>query len=532
MVCKMDNEKEVRAVKVIPATIDPKTRMKKGTDRKRRVAGYGRVSTDKDEQFTSFEAQVDYYTEYIQKNPSWEFVKVYSDDGITGTKTKGRDGFNEMIADALDGKIDLIITKSISRFARNTVDSLITIRKLKEVGCECYFEKENIYTFDSKGELFLTIMASMAQEESRSISENIKWGIQKKFAAGRVSLGYSTFLGYQKGKDRNHPLEIIPEEAHIIRRIYSEFISGYSAFLIAKGLTRDGIPTPAGKEEWHGTTVVSILKNEKYKGSALLQKSFVVDYLSKVSKKNEGELPQYYVDESHQGIIGKQEWELVQQEIKRRKSINGKYCGIFIFCSRLICGDCGAFYGAKVWDSTNKYRRTVWQCNRKYGNTTTCSTPHLVESEIKERFLHVFHKKYCPGKQLTTDAHLMIKILANQQQIQSEINMVKGELATLKILITASEDKCMLNSDNKKLYRGYLQRDDELSKKLECLIKEKHQNKCKRQAMRKVINEILIRDEPIQYFDDKLWIAAIEYVIVEPCGNMKFIFRDGEVLDG
>lgn len=174
----------------------------------------------------------------------------------------------------------------------------------------------------------------------------------------------------------------------------------------------------------------------------------------------------------------------------------------------------------------------MWQCNRKYGNTTTCSTPHLVESEIKERFLHVFHKKYCPGKQLTTDAHLMIKMLTSQKQIQSEINVVKSELCTLRILITVSEDKGMTNNDSKKQYRNYMQRDAELSQKLECLVMQKQQDKRKRQAMRKATKAILNRSEPIQLFDDKLWIAAIECVIVEPNGVLKFIFRDGEVLDG
>jgi DNA invertase Pin-like site-specific DNA recombinase len=177
-------------VKVIPATFNPLTRRPIQQVSRRRVAGYARVSTDSDEQFTSYEAQLDYYTKFISDNPEWQFVKVYTDEGISGLNTKKRDGFNEMIDDALDGKIDLIITKSVSRFARNTVDSLSTIRKLKEKGVECYFEKEQIYTFDGKGELLLTIMASLAQEESRSISENVTWGRRKQFSDGKVCLPY------------------------------------------------------------------------------------------------------------------------------------------------------------------------------------------------------------------------------------------------------------------------------------------------------------------------------------------------------
>ena len=188
-------------VTMIPATINPLTHLPSMAAQKRRVAGYARASTDSNEQFTSYEAQVDYYTKFIQSKPEWEFVKVYTDEGVSGTNTKRREGFKEMITDALDGKIDLIVTKSVSRFARNTVDSLVTIRKLKENGVECYFEKENIWTFDSKGELLLTIMSSLAQEESRSISENVTWGHRKRFADGKVSFAYSRFLGYDKAPD-------------------------------------------------------------------------------------------------------------------------------------------------------------------------------------------------------------------------------------------------------------------------------------------------------------------------------------------
>ena len=194
-----------RKVTVIPPTINPLTRISNTTVKKRRTAGYARVSTDKDKQFTSYEAQIDYYTSFIKNHSDWEFVKVYTDEGISGLNTKKRDGFNEMISDALAGKIDLIITKSVSRFARNTVDSLVTISKLKDKGVEVYFEKENIWTFDSKGELLLTIMSSLAQEESRSISENVTWGQRKRFSDGKVSLPYKHFLGYERGENKGDP---------------------------------------------------------------------------------------------------------------------------------------------------------------------------------------------------------------------------------------------------------------------------------------------------------------------------------------
>ena len=284
----------------IPAKFHPITHLPETKVQKRRVAAYARVSTDSEEQQTSYAAQVDRYTKYIQERADWEFVAVYTDEGISALNTKHRDGFNRMVADALDGKIDLIVTKSVSRFARNTVDSLTTVRKLKEKGVEVFFEKENIYTFDSKGELLLTIMSSLAQEESRSISENVTWGQRKRFADGKVNLPYKQFLGYRKGVD-GLP-EIVPEEAVIVRRIYARFMEGLTPCAIAKELTADGIPTPSGKPNWPTSTVESILQNEKYKGAALLQKCFTVDFLTKKQKVNEGEVPQYYVEHSHEPI--------------------------------------------------------------------------------------------------------------------------------------------------------------------------------------------------------------------------------------
>lgn len=280
---------KAKNVTVIPATLNIHTKTPTKERVRRRVAAYARVSTDSEEQFTSYEAQVDYYTRFIQENPDWDFVEVYTDEGISAVNTKRRDGFNRMIRDALAGKIDLIVTKSVSRFARNTVDSLTTIRKLKEAGCECFFQKENIMTFDSKGELLITIMSSLAQEESRSISENVTWGQRKRFSDGKVSIPYGQFLGYHKGAD-GLP-EIVPEEAEIVKRIYREFLQGKSTNAIATMLTKEGIPTPGKRTVWQRATVESILRNEKYKGSALLQKSFTVDFLTKKTKINEGRFP-------------------------------------------------------------------------------------------------------------------------------------------------------------------------------------------------------------------------------------------------
>lgn len=316
-------------VTTIPATISRFTAATINEKKKRRTAAYARVSTDSEEQLTSYTAQVDYYTNYIRGRDDWEFVGVYTDEGITGTNTKHREGFKRMVADALVGKIDLIVTKSVSRFARNTVDSLTTVRQLKKKGVEIYFEKENIWTLDSKGELLITIISSLAQEESRSISDNCTWGQRKRFADGKVTVPFNRFLGYDRGPDGN--LVVNPEEAVTIRRIYSMFLQGMSPYGIATKLTADGIKSPGGKEKWNAGAVHSILTNEKYKGDALLQKSYTVDFLTKKKKINEGEIPQYYVEGNHEAIISPEVFEQVQRELERRKSSNGRHTAVFTF---------------------------------------------------------------------------------------------------------------------------------------------------------------------------------------------------------
>ena len=340
-----------KSVITIPATISKFTAAPLTSRKKRKVAAYARVSTDHEEQQSSYEAQVDYYTQYIRERDDWEFVAVYADEGITGCNTKKRDGFNSMVEDALAGKIDLIVTKSVSRFARNTVDSLTTIRKLKEHGIEVYFEKEGIWTFDSKGELLLTIMSSLAQEESRSISENCTWGQRKRFADGKVTVPFKRFLGYDRGPDGN--LVVNEEQAKIVRRIFGMFLTGMSPAMIAHTLTKEGIPTPGGNHKWYASFIRSILANEKYKGDALLQKVYTTDFLTKKKKKNNGEVPQYYVKDNHTAIIDEKTFALVQTKLAGRTPGQNRLSSVSIFSSKIVCGDCGGWYGPKVWHSTD-----------------------------------------------------------------------------------------------------------------------------------------------------------------------------------
>lgn len=352
---------------------------------KLRVAAYARVSTEQDEQESSYEAQVDFYTRYIGNNPDWEFIKVFSDRGITGTNTKNREEFNQMVELALNGGIDLILTKSISQFARNTVDTLQTVRKLKAAGVEVIFEKENLHTFDPKCEVMLTIMSSLAQEESRSMSENIRWAQRKNMQEGKVFVAYSRFLGYCKGVDGH--MKIVEEEAEIVRKIYSLFLDGWTIRHIADYLTDNNIPTPSGKEKWAVSTVKSILSNEKYRGDALLQKTYTVDYLTKEVRKNEGELRQYLVENSHDAIIKPEIFDKVQELLKQNQKRRSKVRTNHPFAGKIICGDCGEYYGHKVWRirSTGE-RYDVWYCNHKYNGESVCMTPCLKETEICAAF--------------------------------------------------------------------------------------------------------------------------------------------------
>lgn len=386
-------------IEVIQATKPLQSPTDTIADRKIRVAAYARVSTEQDEQQNSYEAQVDYYTRYITNNPNWIFVGVFSDEGISGTNTKKREGFNRMIEFALNGEIDLILTKSISRFARNTVDTLKTVRELKSVGVEVVFEKENLHTMDPKCEVMLTIMSSLAQEESRSISENVRWGIHKSMQDGKVNLAYAHFLGYQKGPD-GRP-EIVEEEAAIVRDIYEMYLAGKSIQAIADTLTKRNIPTPAGRERWSISTVRSILSNEKYKGEALLQKTYTADYLTKEVRKNNGEMMSIRVRKSHEAIIDPETFDYVQELLQARKNRKAKVQSKHPFAGRIICGDCGGFYGHKVWRvrSTGE-RYDVWYCNHKYDNAK-CHTPRLKEDEIKELFVKMQLKRGIPDPPFT-----------------------------------------------------------------------------------------------------------------------------------
>ena len=494
---------------------------------KRRVAAYARVSTDSDEQFTSFEAQVKYYTNQITGNPGWTMVDVYCDEGVTGTNTKKREGFNCMVADALGGKIDLIITKSISRFARNTVDTLTAVRQLKDKGVEVYFEKENIYTMDSKGELLITIMSSLAQEESRSISENVAWGKRAKCEEGKVYLPYKQFLGYEKGPD-GQP-QIVAEQAKTVRLIYALFLEGLMPSGVAKRLEAIGILSPAGKQRWQPGTVESILTNEKYKGDALLQKTFCVDFLTKKMKRNEGELPQYYVEQSHPAIVSPEVFDEVQQELKRRRE--ARYVGRSgCFSSKIICGECGSYFGRKVWHSNDKYRTVIWRCQHKYDNGEPCKTPHVTEDQIKAGFVEEFNRLAADKTTVLEDIRILIDTLTDTKTLDrdeataiSEIEIVAG---LIRKLVDENAHSAIEPDEYDRRYNELLARYDKAKARVPEIGERRSARKARKRDL-EAFYKVLKMTGPLAEFDEGVWNVAVERALVYSNGLVTFAFQNG-----
>ncbi len=516
-------------VTVIPATVCAQTHLPVQQKARRRVAAYARVSTDSEEQLTSYEAQVDYYTDFIQSHPEWEFVSVYTDEGVSGLGTRKRDGFNQMIKDALAGRINLIVTKSVSRFARNTVDSLTTIRKLKEKGVEVYFEKEGIWTFDSKGELLITLMSSLAQEESRSISENVTWGQRKRMADGKVTIPYKHFLGYRKGPD-GLP-EIVPEEAELVRRIYRMFIEGMAVSRIARTLTDEGIPTPGGKQKWQNSVIESILTNEKYKGDARLQKQFTTDFLTKKMKVNEGEVPQYYVRNSHPAIIEPGAWDAVQKEMQRRKADpRQRYCNS-PFSGKIICGDCGCVYGSKVWHSTDQYKRVIWQCNGKFKGEEKCSTPHLTEDQIKDAFREAVSRLITDRTTLLEDGRLLKDALTDCSSIDKKLTDTEREMVIVAGMIESCvRENAVTAQDQEEYNRRYddlIRRFESLQAKQAALQDEQAERERKADVLNAFLFELTEMDDLDMEFSPRRWNAIVDHVTVHSDGRLVFCFQNG-----
>lgn len=530
----------VRKVTVIPpiAEMQGESRIDM---RPKRVAAYCRVSTDREEQEHSFETQKAMYTEMIMMKPTWQMAGIYADEGITGTVAKKRPGFMKMIEDCRKGKIDMIVTKSVSRFSRNNLDCLMYVRELKQLGIPIIFEKEGINTIQVSSELLLTLFGALSQAESESISMNVKLGIRQSLKNGNVRFSYKTFLGYRKGVD-GQP-EIVPEQADIVRRIYNDFLAGATYLEIAKRLTEENVPTMGGGNRWFSERIKSILKNEKYKGDALLQKTYITDPISKRVKKNNGELPMYYVENSHPAIIERRIFDRVQEEIARRagkkkvkqtgtKTELGRYSGKYALTELLYCGECGTPYRRCTW-SRNGKKKIVWRCVSRldYGKKYCKNSPSVEESRLHNAIAAAITKKANSeeiniggimdhiesfGSQRDTDG-----IIQRQRRI-AEIEKVIDDLARLNSDEAQSGE---LDYKFSELYAELYSVKDEL---------EEMQNGASAldgdmlNEMREVVTGL--KNHPVEY-DDKVVRQLIDCIKVMSADTIKICFKDGTVTE-
>ena len=469
------------------------------------------VSTDSEEQASSYEVQVEHYTQFIEKNPEWELAGIFADDGISGTNTKKREEFNRMIEACMAGHIDMIITKSISRFARNTLDCLKYIRKLKEKNIPVFFEKENINTMDSKGEVLLTIMASLAQQESQSLSQNIKLGLQYRYQNGEVQVNHNRFLGYTKDEDGH--LIIEPTEAEVVKRIYREYLEGSSLLQIGRGLEADGILTAAGKAKWRPETLRKILQNEKYIGDALLQKNYTVDFLNKKRVQNHGIVPQYYVENSHSPIIPRDLYMQVQEEMVRRANLHSGekrkkrvYSSKYALSSIVYCPKCGDIYRRIAWNNRGKHS-TVWRCcTRVEHGPTACDAPTIQESKLQAAVIKAINLT------LGDRESMMATLQENVEAVIRQEDEISSEGIEAKLLELQKELLKLTNS--KKDYNSVADEIDRLRELKQNALVESAEREGLKQRIRQMREFLEQQSTEVTEYDELLVRRLIEKVTV------------------
>jgi hypothetical protein len=375
-------------------------------------------------------------------------------------------------------------------------------------------------------------MSSLAQEESRSISENVTWGHRKRFADGKVSFAYSRFLGYEKGPDGT--IVVVPEQAQTVKLIYKLFLDGMTMHTIAKELTQRSIKTPGGKDNWSQSTVRSILTNEKYKGDALLQKSYTVDFLTKKTKTNEGEVPQYYVENNHEAIIAPQLFDLVQAEIAKRNKGKERYSGVSIFSTKIQCAECGGWYGSKVWHSNDKYRRIIYQCNNKFRNNTGCSTPHLTEYEIKDYFIKAVNHLISEKDEILANIELIRQTLCDNTEFIAKRDTLQDEI-TITVELTQNtvleNTRVAQNQDEyNKRYNGLVERYEKLKAQYEKICTEISERDARYEQMGRFITVLNEQDDVITEFDDALWGSLVDKLVIHSKEDVDVVFKDGTEL--
>ncbi len=511
--------------------------------RQKRVVAYCRVSTKEEEQLNSYEAQLAYYTEYIRKNPDWSYAGIYADKGITGTSVKRRDEFNKMIRLCKKGRVDMIITKSVSRFARNTVDCLKNTRLLKSLGVDVYFEEQGIHSTQPGAEFYITIYGSIAQSESENISENVKWGKAQSAKEGKVPFAYKNFLGYEKGPDGTPVIN--EEQAKTVRFIYERFLAGDSMQTISRKLMEKKVLTPAGKEYWAFTTIRSILTNEKYMGDAIINKTYVVDCLSKKTKVNKGERAKYYVENNHPAIIDKLTFGKVQEELAKRRGkpkpnekviTQGKYSSKYALSELIVCGECKTPYRRSVWRRRNGKLRYVWRCKNRidFGNRYCHESPTIDESAIHSALMSAI-KDLAQGSGTVVDTlKLHIAMGLDIQNGQDEENSIMIRLKEIQVEIRKMISEVSANMVES-FYDTQIQslalEQAELQTRLEEIRGQKEKQAIRQSRLEDIYTIVDgLKNHPLEY-DDELIRQMIDTIVVLSKDKIRIVFKGGLEID-
>ena len=531
-----------RRIHVIPATKQAAA-PGRASGRRQRVAAYCRVSTDSEEQLTSYTAQKAYYTQKIDENPDWEMAGIFADKGITGTSMKKRVEFKKMIAACKRGKIDLILTKSLSRFARNTVDSLEVVRMLRANGIGVIFEKENINTLTESSEFLLTLFSGFAQAESESISKNVIWGIQKSREAGNVPFQYQKLLGYQRGPD-GQP-EIVRSEAEVVKRIYRRYLDGCSLAQIKRELEADGVPTASGIQGWTYQVVRNILTNERYIGDALLQKTYTTDCISKTVKKNQGDRPMVYVERNHPAIVSKAMFYQVREEMARRaskrkvmqktgKTEQGKYSAKYALSELLVCGECGTPYKRCTWARNGK-KRIVWRCvsRLEFGTKYCHASPSMDEDKLHQAILEGINEFVQAGQGLG-DELLDLASIVQQGGSADGIDplTLRNRLDTLTAQQAELLDKVLEDMENEELnaqLKATMEEKQAILVRLGALQQDEEQRAGQEARLRELAEWLKQQKSEFTEYDDTITRRYVERITVVDAETIRIKFRYTDV---
>ena len=526
-----------RRVHIIPATkktTDPKS----SHHGKQRVAAYCRVSTNNKEQINSYEAQKVYYTQKIEENPDWELAGIFADKGLSGTSLKKRDNFNKMIAACKRGRIDTILTKSLSRFARNTVDCLETVRMLRARGIGVIFEKENINTLTESNEFLVTLFSGFAQAESESLSGNIVRGKMMSMQAGNVPFQYKKLLGYREGEDGKP--EIDPEEAKTVRRIYRRYLDGCSLSQIQRELEADHVPTAQGVQRWSYQIIHNILTNERYIGDALLGKTYVLDCISKEVRKNNGERPQYYVENNHPAIIPREWFQRVKEEMTRRASKRkvmqrhgktelGKYSAKYALSELLVCGECGTPYKRCTWARNGK-KRIVWRCvsRLEFGTKYCHSSPTLDEEKLHQAILEALNEFVQADSEVKEDMLNFTRLVWAGQEVDGasliSLKQRLGDITTEQALLLDRVLENMNDPDLNAQLKALMDEKQAVQEQIQAMEQEAAQSENRMSRMAE-LREWMAKLEVNTEYNDEQVRMAVERITVVDAETIHIKFR-------